>query len=83
MAAFGRRNAEAGTEDVVVVAEARVRDGAAREILVKTIRGELLSALGVKADRIVLCPPGALPRTTSGKLQRGRCSEWLARRGDG
>lgn len=83
VAAFGRRNAEAGTEDVVVVAEARVRDGAARETLVKTIRGELLSALGVKADRIVLCPPGALPRTTSGKLQRGRCSEWLARRGDG
>ena len=83
VAAFGRTNAEAGTEDVVVVAEVRVRDGALRDALAKTIRGELLSALGVKADRIVLCPPGALPRTTSGKLQRGRCAAWLERRGEG
>jgi fatty-acyl-CoA synthase len=69
-AAFAEPNPDTGTEDLIVVVEARERDPESRTRIAKAVRGELLAVLGVKADRVHVCPFGAIPRTTSGKIQR-------------
>ena len=74
-AAFGCPNQDSGTEDLVVIVECKERDSGAQEDLKKKIHAEVLAAVGIAAERIVLCPSRSLPRTTSGKLQRA-----LARR---
>jgi acyl-CoA synthetase (AMP-forming)/AMP-acid ligase II len=78
VAAFGRRNETAGTDDVVLVAETSATDTVERERIARDIRGECLAALGIKADAVHLWPVGAIPRTTSGKIQRGACAKALA-----
>jgi acyl-CoA synthetase (AMP-forming)/AMP-acid ligase II len=78
VAAFARPNAETGTDDLVVVAETREKDPASRDRMVKEIRGELLAAIGVKADEIRVVGIGALPRTTSGKIRRKECARKIA-----
>jgi fatty-acyl-CoA synthase len=64
----------AGSERMVVVAECR---GAAD--VCASVGRELLERFRVQLDHppeeIVLVRPGALPRTSSGKRQRGRCRE--------
>jgi len=81
VAAFARPNEDTGTDDLVVVAETREKDAAAREELVKQIRGDLLAVLSVKADDIHLWPMGSLPRTTSGKIKRAECRRTLEKGG--
>jgi acyl-CoA synthetase (AMP-forming)/AMP-acid ligase II len=70
--AFGLTNRRTGTEDLVLVAEvrdpARVRD----PLLVQRIARLVAERTGVRPDRVELAPPGLIPKTTSGKLQRGR-----------
>lgn len=68
VAAFSVPDSAQGTEALVVIAELRrqTQDPA----LVEQVRGRLLEALGVRADRVELVPAGTLPRTTSGKLRR-------------
>lgn len=78
VAAFARPNRETGTDDLVVVAETREKDPATRENIVKEIRGELLAAIGVKADDIRVVGIGALPRTTSGKIRRKECARKIS-----
>lgn len=57
---------------LVVVAE--VRGGAASGIR-RAVAEQVESATGVVPAEVVLVAPGALPKTTSGKLQRGRCRQ--------
>ena len=45
-----------------------------RERIAREVRGEVLAALGVKVDDVRLWPVGAIPRTTSGKIQRRACA---------
>ena len=71
--AFSVPNAATGTEDLVVVAELRRRTG--DEQAARTIRGLLLEELGVRPERIRLVGPGAVPRTSSGKVRRRACAE--------
>jgi len=70
--AFGTANTRTGTEDVVIVAEvrdaARVRD----PVLLQRVARAVSDRTGLRPDRVELAEPGMLPRTTSGKLQRGR-----------
>jgi len=70
--AFGLANKSSGTEDIVVVAEvrdpARTRDPVLLQRVVRTVA----ERTGVRPDRVELASPGVLPKTTSGKLQRGR-----------
>lgn len=75
VAAFGRPNAETGTDDLVVVAESVHSDGERRAAIAKEVRAELLSVLGVKADDVIVCATGAVPRTTSGKIRRRDCAQ--------
>ena len=79
-AAFGRYNADAGTDDLVLVVETRSLEPEARAELEKQVRGDILATLGVKVDEVHLWPIGALPRTTSGKVRRGACAATLAER---
>ncbi|MCL2778080.1 MAG: fatty acyl-AMP ligase [Polyangiaceae bacterium] len=77
VAAFGRANPTAGTEDLVVVAETSFADAAKRESIAKAVRAELLEVLGVKADEIHFCAVGKVPRTTSGKIRRQECARLI------
>ena len=75
VAAFSVPNEATGTEDLVVLAELRrlSEDGEAERL----IRGRLIEELGVRPERVRLLGPGALPRTTSGKLRRRACAQWF------
>ncbi|MBO0714736.1 MAG: fatty-acid--CoA ligase, partial [Acidimicrobiales bacterium] len=57
---------ERGRTPVVVLAETRSED---HEATRREVVRQVLDAVGLRA-RVVLLPPGALPKTSSGKLQR-------------
>lgn len=76
LAAVGVRVAELATEQVHLVAETRLDEPAWPELRARIDRA--LKTRGVAVDRIVLVGPGALPRTTSGKLRRREVAESLA-----
>ncbi|GAA2698663.1 fatty acyl-AMP ligase [Actinoplanes palleronii] len=65
--------AEVPHEELVVVQECRVRslDPAARAAVVTAIRQVLSREFGTGPVSVVLVRPGTVPRTTSGKIQRG------------
>jgi fatty-acyl-CoA synthase len=62
-------------ERVVICAESKAR-GAARERIADAVKARVLDALGLKISDVVLLDRAALPRTSSGKLQRTRAREW-------
>jgi 1-acyl-sn-glycerol-3-phosphate acyltransferase len=81
VAAFGVGDALQGTEQLIVVAETREKDKAKRAAISEHIQEKLVSLMGVGADQVVLVGPHAVPKTSSGKLQRSRCKAlFLARR---
>jgi len=73
VAAFGAPDRTQGTERLVVAAETREHDEAARERMRAAILGRLLDTIGVPADGVVFLDPGTLPKTSSGKLRRAEC----------
>jgi fatty-acyl-CoA synthase len=61
-----------GREALVVVAESREDDTApVRAAVAKRVR----QAVGLPPEEVVMVPPGSLPKTSSGKLQRSLCRE--------
>jgi fatty-acyl-CoA synthase len=58
-----------GTDDVVLVCESASRDHAG---LVAAVRARVAEEVGVSISDVVIVRPGMLPKTSSGKLQRGR-----------
>lgn len=77
VAAVGVRDPELETEVAYLVVETRL-EGQEQ----KDLRARLDAALqlrGVTVDRIALVAPGALPKTTSGKLRRGEIAAALGR----
>ncbi len=68
--AIGGESSE-GREILVVVAETaeRPRD----DILISEVSRVCVAAVGVRPAEIVLCPPGTVPKTSSGKPQRLEC----------
>jgi fatty-acyl-CoA synthase len=69
--AFSR--AGTSTEELIVVAE--VNSGADVEAVTTEVRRRLREELALNPADVLLCPPGTLPKTTSGKLQRARASQ--------
>lgn len=64
-------------ERIIVVAEARA--GASRDAVERGIRERIEQGLSIHLDEVSVVRPGAIPKTTSGKLQRRRARErWLA-----
>jgi fatty-acyl-CoA synthase len=64
-----------GRERVVVVAETRGDEPAGKEALRKEIAHVVVEVAGAPAEDVVLVPPGTLPKTSSGKLQRSACKQ--------
>ncbi len=59
---------------VAVVVECRRREPEAREALRAATHAVVRKVCGIEA-RVALCPPGALPRTSSGKLSRSKARD--------
>lgn len=78
VAAFGRTNTTTGTEDLVVLVETSHGDPTRGDAIVKAVRAEVLTVLGIKIDEIRLCGIGKIPRTTSGKIRRRECARMSA-----
>jgi acyl carrier protein len=70
VAVFGVAAAGQGTEKLVVVAESRETDGAARQELIRRIDALAVDLLGTPPDDVVLAPPHAVLKTSSGKIRR-------------
>lgn len=56
-----------GGEDLVVVVEVT---GRRAEGVERRVRGALVEHLGIRVSQVIAVAPGALPRTTSGKVRR-------------
>ena len=80
--AFGLYDEARATEQIVVLAEVRLREGAdaaGRDELRLRIRGELTRA-GYAVDVVSFVDRGSLPLTTSGKVRRQLCREMFVQR---
>jgi len=71
-AAVGPYDTARGTEEVVLVCESAAVETAERDRIVREVRAAVLAEIGLPADRVLVVPPGSLPFTSSGKLQRMR-----------
>jgi acyl-CoA synthetase (AMP-forming)/AMP-acid ligase II len=77
VAAVGLWSPEVGTEEIHLLVESRVvppPDSAAVE---ERIRASLQEAFGVGGVSVHWLGKGQIPKTTSGKIQRYRCKEWV------
>jgi 1-acyl-sn-glycerol-3-phosphate acyltransferase len=79
VAVFGTSDPATGTERLVILAETRETDAAAREDLRTRANDVAASVLGEPADEIVLVPPRTIPKTSSGKVRRSSAKELYER----
>jgi 1-acyl-sn-glycerol-3-phosphate acyltransferase len=73
IAAFGDAGDGNGSERLIVVAETRKRAAPELEALRADINGRVAEIIGAPPDDVVLAPPNAIPRTSSGKIRRRAC----------
>jgi fatty-acyl-CoA synthase len=76
VAAVGVASQQRATELVYVVCETKVAEEEARRALSRAVR-DRLRLRGIAVDHVVLVAPGALPRTTSGKIRRREVARTL------
>ena len=69
VAAFSCIRPEQSREEIVVVAEIRAPQGDTAN-LSEDIRARISNDVGLRVDQVELVPPGTIPRTSSGKIQR-------------
>lgn len=74
VAAFSVQNHETGSEDIVIMAETKLK-GVDLDAFKKRINASVLAALGVGADFIVPVPPKTIVKTSSGKIKRTDCQK--------
>ena len=75
VAVFGVTDRASGTERVVVLAETRETDAAARAALGARAQEVAGDIAGTPPDEIVLAPPRTVPKTSSGKIRRSAAKE--------
>jgi 1-acyl-sn-glycerol-3-phosphate acyltransferase len=75
VAVFGVTDRASGTERVVILAETRESDPAARAALQVRAQQVANDIAGVPPDEVVLAPPQTVPRTSSGKIRRSAAKE--------
>ena len=68
--AFGLKDGGTGTEKLIVVAESREGEPAAKSAIAAAVTEQISQGLGLPPDRVELIPPGSIPKTSSGKLRR-------------
>ena len=79
VAVFAVADPAVGTEKVVVVAETRAADAAAKSDLRAQIQARAAAWLEAGVEEVVLVPPRTVPKTSSGKTRRGTCRELYLR----
>ena len=67
----------AGGERLAVVQEVRLGPDAEPAGIADRLRAGVAADCGVAVSRVVLVAPGQVPKTSSGKVQRGRCRDLL------
>lgn len=75
VAVFASPDPATGSERMVIMAETRERDEASRQGLRDRLNGLAIDLAGAPADDIVLVPPHAVLKTSSGKIRRLACRE--------
>ena len=75
VAVFGAADPNTGTERLVVLAETREKEAAELDRLRQKINNVASALIGGPADDIVLARPGAVLKTSSGKVRRSACRE--------
>jgi 1-acyl-sn-glycerol-3-phosphate acyltransferase len=70
VAVFAAGDPATGSERLVVMAETREREPAAQSVLRRMINERAVDVIGMPADDVVLAPPHAVPKTSSGKIRR-------------
>ncbi|MGH8808052.1 MAG: 1-acyl-sn-glycerol-3-phosphate acyltransferase, partial [Noviherbaspirillum sp.] len=70
VAIFASRDAVAGTERLVIVAETRAKEASDKDELRRRINDTALEVIGLPADDIVLAAPHSVLKTSSGKIRR-------------
>jgi 1-acyl-sn-glycerol-3-phosphate acyltransferase len=70
VAVFPSKDEHSQTERLVVMAETRLTDPEARASLSRRIGEATIQLLGLPPDDVVLVPPHAVPKTSSGKIRR-------------
>ena len=75
VAVFGVADRASGTERVVILAETRESDPAARAVLQVRAQEVAAGIAGTPPDEIVLAPPRTVPKTSSGKIRRSAGKE--------
>ena len=70
VAAFGTRDPEQGTEQLVVVAETRAIGAAERDQIRTEVIQKVGFAVGIPPDKVELVAPQSIPKTSSGKIRR-------------
>lgn len=76
VAAFGVSDAQKGTEKLVVVAETKETQKSVKESIIKKIIENVSVSTGMPPDEVILVKPQAIPKTSSGKLQRAQCKQY-------
>lgn len=62
-------------EQLVLVQELRKQSLQSPQVLLQKAREAIHQSQGLPLSQLVLLPPGSLPKTSSGKVQRRRCQE--------
>jgi 1-acyl-sn-glycerol-3-phosphate acyltransferase len=70
MAVFGSRDPRTGTERLIVLAESRKRQDRELDNLRRQVNAVTVDLLGLAPDEVVIVPPGAVLKTSSGKIRR-------------
>jgi fatty-acyl-CoA synthase len=78
VAAFACEPEDASSEHLVIVAEWAGKERPPEDVLVATqkrIQDAVMTEMGLNPWKVVLIPPGTIPKTSSGKLQRRKTRE--------
>lgn len=67
--------AEGGPGEILVLVAETREPAAAHGALERAVNDAVLAAVGTPVDRVVLVPPGTIPKTSSGKLRRRETRE--------
>jgi fatty-acyl-CoA synthase len=78
--AFGLYDDANAKDRVVLVVETRAKKASEKTALAKALHERMLEHSGIRLDDVVVLPPGTLPKTTSGKKQRGLCRQRYERK---
>ncbi len=79
VAAFGSADTESGTERLIVVAETRRRDEQELQALQQAVVEAVTAVAGEAPDDVALAAPGAVLKTSSGKVRRAATKQQYER----